>query len=140
MKGSNPICTGIRRKQEARSNTSIGRFTSFQCNRGCKEGATQATPVSAKHSKLIERETGLLMVKKRQCPFRKKSAQARKFLRKRNWAFYKAACSDVRSMRIEVLVEFDAAVLKNRKTQKDCESEGTRKRNRRHPRSRFGGE
>jgi len=38
-------------------------FTSFQCNRGCKEGATQATPVSAKYSKLIAREAGLLMVK-----------------------------------------------------------------------------
>jgi hypothetical protein len=38
-------------------------FTSFQCNRGCKEGATQATPVSAKYSKLIARKAWLLMVK-----------------------------------------------------------------------------
>jgi len=37
-------------------------LTSFQCNRGCKEGATQATPVSAKHSQPIARSAGLLMV------------------------------------------------------------------------------
>jgi hypothetical protein len=38
-------------------------FTSFQCNRGCKESATQATPVSAKYSKPIERKARLVMVK-----------------------------------------------------------------------------
>jgi hypothetical protein len=38
-------------------------FINFQCNRGCKEGATQATPVSAKYSKLIARKARLLMVK-----------------------------------------------------------------------------
>jgi len=37
-------------------------FTSIHCNRGCKECATQATPVSAKHSKPIARKARLLMV------------------------------------------------------------------------------
>jgi len=86
--------------------------------------------VNAKYSESIERKTRLLMIKAALVTISQEKVHfSMTFFRKPIWAFYKAACSNVRSVWIEVLVELNAAIQKNRKTLKNCMSTGTRKKN-----------